>query len=207
MTYILIHGLGQLPISWDKTLSYFPNDIEVFCPHLSEFVNNQNVTYEKLYKEFENQCNLKKSSLCLCGISLGAVLAMQYTLTYPQNVKSLIMIAPQYKMPTLLLSLQNAVFRMLPKSAFQKMGFAKKDIISLTKSMKKLDFTNRIKGISCPSLIICGQNDTSNKNAAKKMANSILTAQIAFIENAGHEVNVEAPEKLAILIKEFWFNE
>lgn len=207
MNYIFIHGLGQLPMSWEKIISCFPKDIEISCPNLSELMKGQKVTYDNLYKAFENQCNLKKSPLYLCGISLGAELALQYTLDNPQRVNSLIMIAPQYKMPTLLLKFQNMVFHIMPESAFQEMGFAKKDIISLTKSMYTLDFTNRIKEILPPSLIICGQNDISNKRAAKKMADGIPNARIVFIEKAGHEVNVEAPIKVSSLIKRFWFNE
>lgn len=204
---MFIHGLGQLPTSWDKVISYFPNDVKISCPHLSEIVNGQKVTYENLYKAFENQCNLIKEPLYLCGVSLGAILALHYTLDYPQNVDSLIMIAPQYKMPRFLLGFQNIIFRMMPKRAFQETGFAKKDIISLTNSMKTLDFTSKVKEISCPSLIICGQNDTSNKKAAKILADSIPNAQMSSVKNAGHEVNVETPVKLAALIKEFWFNE
>ena len=207
MNYIFVHGLGQLPVSWNQIISYFPKDIEISCPNLSELVNGQKVTYDRLYEAFETQCNIKKCPLYLCGISLGAVLALQYTLDHPKRVKSLIMIAPQYKMPTLLLKFQNIVFHMMPESAFQEMGFTKKDIISLTKSMNELDFTNRIKEISSPSLIICGQNDISNKRAAKEMAGKIPNAKIAFVEKAGHEVNVEAPIKVSSLIKGFWFNE
>lgn len=206
MNYIFIHGMGQLPISWDKIISYLPKNIKISCPNLSELVNGQKVTYDKLYKAFETQCNLKESPLYLCGVSLGAVLALHYALDYPQRVSSLILIAPQYKMPTLLLKFQNIVFHIMPERIVQEMGFTKKDIISLTKSMNTLDFSNRINEISYPSLIICGQNDIANKRAAKKMASSIPYAQIAFVEHAGHEVNVQAPAKLADLIKEFWFN-
>lgn len=207
MNYVFVHGLGQLFSSWEKVISCLPNNAKIFCPCLSDLIKGQKVTYANLYKAFEKYCKLIKEPLCLCGISLGAVLSLDYTLNHPQNVNSLIMIAPQYKMPKLLLNFQNIVFRMTPERAFQDMGFTKWNIISLTESMKMLDFSSVVREISCPVLIVCGKNDISNKKAAKKMAESIPTAQTVFIENAGHEVNVNSPIKLAALIKRFWFNE
>ncbi len=206
MSYVFVHGLGQHSTSWDKVIAHFPNDVDIFCPDLAKLVNSQKFTYGKLYKAFEKKCNSMDTPLNLCGISLGAILSLQYAIMYPQNVNSLIMIAPQYKMPRLLLGFQNIIFHIMPGNAFKDMGFAKKDIISLTKSMKELDFTEDMKKIACPSLIICGENDMQNKKACKEMKSIIPNAKIAFVKNAGHEVNVEEPKRLFGLIKKFWLS-
>jgi len=207
MSYVFIHGLGQLPSSWDKVISQLPEGIEAYSPNLCDLIDGQETTYENLYRAFENKCNFMKQPLCLCGISLGAVLALQYALNNPQYVQSLIMIAPQYKMPKLLLTVQNFVFHIMPEKAFREMGFAKKDIILLTRSMRKINFVSYLKAMECPSLIICGQNDTPNKKAARELAAYIPGAELALIENVGHEVNTESPMEFANLIKKFWFDE
>ena len=120
---------------------------------------------------------------------------------------SFILIAPQYKMPRLLLGIQNIVFRILPQAAFGSMGFPKRDIIALTTSMKKIDFTSLLKEITCPAFIVCGQKDRVNQKAARKLANTIPNAKLSFVESAGHEVNIDAPIALADLIKGAWFYE
>lgn len=206
MTYVFLHGLGQLPSSWDEVTAHLPSDIQICCPRLTAIIKNQKVTYETLYSAFENKCSLIEKPLNLCGISLGAVLALQYAINNPQMVKSLILIAPQYKMPKLLLTIQNIVFRILPQKAFQEMGFSKREVIALTNSMKSIDFTPALKRITCPSFIICGQKDKANQKAAKLLAVNIPNAKFSLIENAGHEVNIDAPVKLANLVKEFWFH-
>ena len=145
--------------------------------------------------------------LCLCGISLGSILALQYAFNNPQKVKSFMLIAPQYKMPRLLLGIQNIVFRILPQAVFGSMGFSKRDTIALTTSMKKINFTPFLNEIACPAFIICGQKDRANQNAARILANTIPNAKLSFVESAGHEVNIDAPVTLADLIKEAWFYE
>ena len=207
MTYVFIHGLGQTSSSWDKVIAHLPADIQIYRPCLSALVKDKQITYENLYKAFENECNCMEMPLCLCGISLGAILALQYTLNNPQKVKSLMLIAPQYKMPRLLLGIQNIVFRILPQAAFGSMGFSKKDMIALTASMKKIIFTSFLNEIACPTFIVCGQKDRANQNAAKILANTIPNAKLFFIENAGHEVNIDTPVILAELIKKAWFCE
>ena len=172
MTYVFIHGLGQTSSSWDKVIAHLPADIQVYRPCLSALVKDRQITYQNLYKAFENKCNCMEMPLCLCGISLGAILALQYTLNNPQKVKALLLIAPQYKMPRLLLDIQNIVFRILPQVAFGSMGFPKRDVIVLTTSMKKIDFTSLLNEVTCPAFVVCGQKDRANQNAARILANT-----------------------------------
>ena len=161
-------------------------------------------TYEELYLAFETYADGFSMPLHLCGISLGAILALHYTLNHPDNVSSLVLIAPQYKMPKFLLSIQSMVFHRMPERSFSKVGITKQDFISLTNSMRNLDFTWNLKTILCPTLIICGQTDTANIRAAKKTAARISNATLHIIEKAGHEVNIEAPQKLANLLNLFY---
>ena len=103
----------------------------------SKIVNKKiDKAYEKIYLAFEKYVDDFSDPIHLCGISLGAVLALHYTLDHADKVSSLVLIAPQYKMPKLLLRFQNIVFRIMPDSLISKDGIAKQDIIQLTNSMK-----------------------------------------------------------------------
>ncbi len=126
MTYVFLHGLGQLPSSWDEVTAHLPSDIQICCPRLTAIIKNQKVTYETLYSAFENKCSLIEKPLNLCGISLGAVLALQYAINNPQMVKSLILIAPQYRMPKLLLTIQNIIFSYFAPKGISRIGIFKK---------------------------------------------------------------------------------
>lgn len=43
MKYILLHGMGQNASSWDKTISFLPDNTETVCSELSIFLPKETV--------------------------------------------------------------------------------------------------------------------------------------------------------------------
>lgn len=206
MKKIFIHGLGQTPASWEKVIENLSTTDECICPNLSDILNGNEVTYENLYMAFSDVCNQIEGTIELCGLSLGSVLALNYAINYPEKVSSLTLIAPQFKMPKKLLQLQNIVFRFMPTSIFQNMGFGKYDFIQLCKTMMLLDFSESLSNITSPTLIICGENDSANKKTSLELANILKNTKLQIVGKSGHEVNVEKPEALSEILNTF-FNE
>ena len=204
MKYILLHGMGQNASSWNETISFLPNTSEIVCPELSDFFSEGNCYYSKMYTAFCDYCNNFSEPLNLCGLSLGAVLALNYAIDYPRRVKSLILIAPKYDMPKFLLKVQNVLFKFMPESQFKDIGLTKKDFITLTNSMADMDFTSGLEKVSCPVLVLCGEKDNVNKKAAVKVAEKLSKAKFSTIENSGHEVNIDNPNGLAKAMKELY---
>ena len=204
MKTVFLHGLGQTAESWNKVTQATEMAENSLCLDLAEMVKGKAATYSNLYSAFSEMCDAEKEDIILCGLSLGGVLALNYAIDYPQKVKALVLIAAQYKMPTRLLKLQNALFRFMPQSMFQQTGFGKPDFISLCNTMAELDFSDSINQVSCPVLIVCGEKDKANKTASMELAGILKHSQFAEIPEAGHEVNLESPEKLASILREFY---
>ena len=135
MKQIYVHGLGQTSDSWTKTIDILQTTDYSLCPNLPDLVHSKEVTYDNLYAAFSDYCNQYDEPIDLCGLSLGGVLALNYAIQYPKKVRSLVLIATQYKMPKKLLKFQNLLFRFMPKSMFQQMGFRKADFLLLCETM------------------------------------------------------------------------
>lgn len=195
MTHIFLHGLGQGPADWDGVLDALPE--QGACPDLYSLCSVGGADYRDLYRGFCAYCEGKTPPLSLCGLSLGAVLALHYALDHPERVGALVLIAPQYKMPKALLRVQNILFRLMPGGAFQETGLGKEDMISLTNSMRELDFTSRLGEVGCPTLVLCGERDRTNARAARTLAESVPAARFQTVSGAGHEVNKDTPRALA----------
>lgn len=204
MNRIFLHGLGQTDLDWKETVEFLGNREDIVCPNLSEWLSEREVSYFSLYKALEQYMKQQNSPVHFCGLSLGGVLALQYAIEYPQKVSSLVLIGTQYVMPKRLLQFQNVMFYLMPKSVFQKMGFQKKEFISLCHSMIQLDFTQDLRKIHCPVLVLCGEEDKVNWQASVRLAEEIESAALVLISNAGHEVNKENPKELGKILTEFY---
>lgn len=203
MTSIFIHGLGQNSSSWEETISFIGEPNQILYPNLFDLVKDQELTYKNLYVAFSEYLDQFTEPVKLVGLSLGAILALNYTIDHPEKVQSLVLIAPQYKMPKLLLKVQNIVFRFIPESSFRKLGSSKYDFIRLSESMIDLDFSKELKRIGCNTLVVCGEKDKANNRAGEQLAAQLPKAEMRIVTGVGHEVNTDAPEKLAYLLTDF----
>ncbi|HJA39976.1 MAG TPA: alpha/beta hydrolase [Firmicutes bacterium] len=204
MKYILLHGLGQASSSWKDTVEAMDSQFDILCPDLSQWLCNKKACYANLYQAFKAYCEPFREPLNLCGLSLGGILALQYGIEHPKKVNSLVLIGTQYTMPKRLLQVQNVIFRILPNSSFQKMGFGKMDFINLSKSMMDLDFQDDLRKIRCRVLVICGDKDKANKSASLRLKKQIPHAEISIIAHAGHEVNLDNPAELGKELNAFF---
>lgn len=204
MNCIFIHGLGQGPDSWNKTVSCMTEKEEIQCLNVFAKEDSSEISYRRVYDDFSAYCESMEEEFGLCGLSLGAVIALNYAVEHPEKVKSLVLIGGQCVMPKGLLRLQNIIFRVMPNRIFKKMGIGKRELIQLTKSMMALDFKEHLDKVDCRTLIVCGEKDRANKGAAEMMAEKIHGARIKILDGCGHEVNVEAPEKLAEVLEAFY---
>ena len=203
-TKILVHGSGHKATSWDKIISYMGDNEDIVCPNLSSILEGKEASYENLYSAFIKYCNEIDGQIHLCGLSLGGILALNFALDFPQKVKTLVLIGTPYKVPKVAFSFQNIIFRFLPKSIFETMAFDKKNTFALGDTMKNLDFSDRVKNIKCPTLILCGKKDSANMKSADYLSQSIRSAELKIIENTGHVVNEENPKALADILNEYY---
>ena len=204
MKKILIHGSGHKADSWNKVISNMNNDKDILCPDLSTILNGKEASYNNLYSSFAEYCNKLDGKIELCGLSLGGILALNYAIEYPNKVEKLVLIGTTHKVPKVMFSIQNVIFKFLPKKIFETMAFNKKDTFILGNTMKKLDFSNRVKNVKCPTLIICGEKDSSNIKSAHYLAENIKNAKLEIMKNTGHIINEENPKELSELLTEFW---
>ena len=201
---ILLHGSGHKAASWKETVSYLDCREDVLCPELSSLLMGKEASYPNLCAAFGAYCAQAGGPVHLCGLSLGGILALDYTLEHPEAVKTLVLIGTPHKIPKAAFALQNVVFRLLPQSTFASMAFDKKDTFALGNSMKDLDFSGRVKEVRCPALILCGEKDSTNLKSARFLAQHIRGAELQILANTGHVVNEENPIALAGQLNRFY---
>ena len=204
MTKIFIHGSGHKGSSWNEVVKRMKNKDSILCPDLSTILSGKEASYSHLYSSFVEYCNGIEGKIDLCGLSLGGILALNYAIEYPGKVKSLVLIGTPHKVPKLMFSIQNLIFRLLPKSTFKGMAFNKKDTFILGNTMQELDFSNNVQVINCPTLIICGEKDKANMKSAHFLSENIKGSELRIIKETGHVVNEENPKELARILDDYY---
>ncbi len=204
---ILVHGLGQNETSWKEVKNQLNNkEINAETPNLFSLAKNYQMDYENMYKAFADYCNNFNEKINLVGLSLGGILAIDYITQFPEKVNSLILIGTPYEIPKTIFTIQNIIYKFIPKKIFEKIGCPKEDIIRLLDSMNNLSIPQKAYNIKCNTLIICGEKEKNNINmkSAKQLNKAIQDSKFKIIENAGHEVNIDNPKELANTIYDFW---
>ena len=204
MINILIHGLGQNNQSWNEVQKHLNNDgILVEIPNLY-CLNNKSVTYSNLYNNFENILNNYQDKLNLCGLSLGGIIALEYAKRHPEKVNSLVLIGTPYKISKVLFTIQNIIFKFMPKSTFKNIGISKQDFCRLFNSLQNINLVKNLENINCPTLLMCGTKDKANIKSLKQLNKKIKNSQVNLINASGHEVNIDNPNELYLKVSEFW---
>ena len=198
MKVVFLHGLGQTAKDWQTVVKY-TQQTDVDCLELFSLAAGD-FTYSSILSGLEKLYEQETKPFILCGLSLGGVLALDYVIRHKDKVFSLILIGTQYKIPTLLIDFQNLIFRIMPSKSFDSMGLSKNNIITLTHSMRSLDFSNRLCEIICPITIICGEKDNANMKASKQLNALLPQSKLHIIPSAGHEINKSAPDAISSAI-------
>ena len=199
MKTVFLHGLGQTADDWKDIGSKIASD-KVECPALFSMAQND-LCYAQILTALERRYAAAEEPLCLCGLSLGGMLALDYTLRHPEKVGALVLIGVQYRVPGWLVDVQNLVFHCMPDRMFKSMGVPKGDVIKLAHSMRELDFTAKLKSVRCSVTILCGEKDHANKKAAKRVKSLLPQAKLYMVPGAGHELNRDAPEVIVEVLQ------
>lgn len=178
--------------------------------------------YVDVLKKFLDSNHYER--VILCGHSLGGAVIQSYYFKYPEDVTALILMSTGAKLrvsPAILDALKrdyDVYLKQLNKVAFSKnttnlIKEEYKDQSSLIGAevtyydFKICDDFNMFEEtnlIEVPCLIICGVDDELTPvKYSKYFHDKIGNSKLALIENAGHMVMLEKPEKVNEIIQNF----
>lgn len=206
-TVVFLHGLGEGPNAWDAQRGVLPAGFEAVVvdvfgeqgPGTSTEFSLESAA--RLVLQELDRSGIDRAHWC--GLSLGAMIALQAALDHPERVLSLTLAAGQVKPPRTLMSLQRAVMRMLPASLVEKWGADKETMLAVLRAVGHTDFSTRLACISAPTLVLCGSKDRANLPAARTLVRGIHGAELRIIPGAGHQSHIQAPDEFARLFGGF----
>ena len=200
MKLIFLHGLGQSAESWKEVqelLADYPSEaIELFPSGVATYQEAKESIYQHLSEETE--------PFVLIGLSLGAALTLELSSYDLPNLQGLVLSGCPLKLAgNILFKIQLMIFKLLPKSFFEKRGANKALMVGVSEELKTLDLTD-IAGICpYPTLLICGSKDKPNLSSMRSLHKLISESQFQIIPDGPHVLNKEKPKEFAEITRSF----
>ena len=200
MKLIFLHGLGQSAESWKEVrnlLTDYPSEaIELFPSGVSNYQQAKERVYQHLAQETE--------PFILVGLSLGAALALELSSYDLPNLQGLVLSGCPLKLAgNILFKIQLMIFKLLPKSFFEKRGANKALMVGVSEELKILDLTDIAEICPYPTLLICGSKDKPNLSSMRSLHKLISESQFQIIPDGPHVLNEAKPKEFAEQIKPF----
>ncbi|MBZ2199946.1 alpha/beta hydrolase [Lentilactobacillus hilgardii] len=204
MKVIFLHGLGQTADAWEKVTDRMASSDYLTMSLFKPISRTDHLTIEKLHLILSQELDRIREPYILCGLSLGAILALKQAITPSLNLKGLVLSGAQFEAPNSgLLVFQNLIFKFLPRRTFTKLGITKRQAIDLTDSLRNLHLTSELSKMALPALVICGKRDRANLKASHRLEGLLSDGELVIIPNAKHELNLENPLEFAQALNRF----
>ena len=200
MKLIFLHGLGQSADSWKEVqdlLADYPSEaIELFPTGVGTYQEAKECIYQHLSEETE--------PFVLVGLSLGAALALELSSYDLPNLQALVLSGCPLKLAgNIPFYIQLLIFKLLPKSIYEKQGADKSLLVGVSEELKTLDLRESAKNCSYPTLLICGSQDKPNLKSMKGLQQLIPNSQIQIIPDGTHVLNRAKPKEFAEITRSF----
>ncbi len=199
-TLVLLHGLGTGPSGWQPQLEASPTAV---APRLEDAEE----TLDRTVTPFD-----------LCGLSLGALLALRYAGEHPDRIRRLVVCAGFARLPAHFRLLQlgmAGIVCMLPAARVRK------GLVSAVPEAHREVAVEEIAGVDAaramregasfrlerlpqmPTLVLCGERDRVNLTLSRKLADALPDARFEIVAGAGHVANLDNPHGFNELLRGF----
>lgn len=225
MRLIFIHGAGNTSLLWHYQTKYFTGSEAINLPGHPEGKACTSIDeYARWFHQYVSQG--EHLPLVIAGHSLGGAIAMMYALSYPEDVKALILIGTGARLrvrPDLLKILEDltdAPVEWLQKVAEPPYSRVAPDVTEkIVDGMAKVgpavqlndfrccdefDIMDKVTQIAIPTLVISGTDDNMTPvKYSQYLADKIVGAELVIIEGATHYCHLEKPVEVNRAIEMF----
>lgn len=225
MKLIFIPGSGNTGLVWHYQAEHFADSEAISLPGHPE---GEPCTRVEDYVDWLHQHVIDQSfsEPILIGHSLGGAVAQTYALSYPEDVKGLVLIGTGARLrvrPDFLSLLEAGIdyppawFKSFVQPFYDRVapGLRERVVNRVTevgarvqlndfRCCDKFDIMDRVHQIDAPTLVICGTEDEMTPpKYSQYLATKISGARLVIIDGSTHFVFMEKPEEVNQAIEEF----
>jgi pimeloyl-ACP methyl ester carboxylesterase len=225
MKLIFVHGAGNTGLVWHYQTKYFTDSEAINLPGHPE---GKPCTSIDEYAEWLHQYVQRKgySQIVIVGHSMGGAVVQMHALSYPQDVKAVILLDTGARLrvkPDFLKLLDQGIgapsewLRKIVELSYTRVDReVREKVINKVlevgtavqlndfRSCDKFDIMERVNQIAVPTLVICGsQDDMTPVKYSQYLIDKIPRARLVIVEDGTHLCHLEKPAEVNGAIEEF----
>ncbi len=203
-TLILLHAAGQGGRSWRRLTPLLTDAFTVLTPDLPGFNEAPGpFTMAAAVEAVAELAAAAEQPVRLCGLSLGASVALAVAAAHPDLADRVVASAPAVdgaRHPRV-----TAVYRRAPGWAVRRLTDlpGRAAWLSFVDEIAALDLVDDLPKISARTLVLCGSRDRSNLAEAKLAGQEIPNGTFYLVPHVGHTWAVTQPKLFATVIRPF----
>lgn len=201
---VLLHTMRYSHDMWEPQLPRLAGLFRVLAPDLPGYGQSPGpFSFEAAVEELGELAG--DGEVHLCGVSLGARVALRFAAERPEAVTSLFLSGCGIRSPRAL-RVRRVAMRPVPERFFKREspGAGKSAAIEVNQALDGLDLSDCLPRVRARTLVTCGARDTRQRRAdARTLSEGILGAELRTIPGAGHLWNRERPELFARTLMEW----
>jgi len=227
-TLVLLHALGMGGWMWQPHLTVLATHYHVLAPDLPGCAGSVAAgpfTMEKAATALVHLLRARSHGPAhICGLSLGAMVALPLYQHAPELVASLVLSGGQVHPNRFFMTLQEVIVRCMPErqlteslpGSFRRQypelvepalkaarQTGKQNLLAATHAVSQSDLRSILPIITVPTLVLCGSKDRFNLSASRQMGRAIPGAELRIVPNVSHIWNLEQPQLFTNTVLEF----
>lgn len=194
---VFLHGLGQLTTVWQDQVTAMPSGVQAVAPWITGLKPGDDSAFDlaRAADDVLGQLNVfGVEEMAICGVGLGASVALEAAIRSPECVSHLVLAAPPSAPASKLArKAQLLALKAAPRSRFAAAGLDKAKAVAIFQQLLSIDLRGQLGGVSAKTLVVVGDRPGVDQKLATDWIAELPNARLLILPGTGVSPNTEAP--------------
>lgn len=201
---VFLHDMAGTPLTWQDQVGALPEGWRPLTPWLRGMKPIDKVDFDlQAAADALSVIPLEHGvgSFAICGVGLGAAVALRCAADTPAMVSGLILVNPLIAPPGAVLKMQKAALRMTPRSRLAAQNVDKDHLLAAMDMLATLDLDDALTEVVCPTLVVSSQAQPATQKLAADLVGRMRNATTAALP--GFPPHQADPQAFNAMVAEF----